>query len=91
MVQENMTVEEAIKVMEEGQKAPDRPAPMLPPKLLGEYRHVHNNKRSYLYMIMYTLNLRYINHFLLTITIQLCHHLLILTNKTLTILQVQKT
>ena len=36
MVQENMTVEEAIKLMEEGQRAPDREAPMLPPKVLGE-------------------------------------------------------
>ena len=36
MVQENMTIEEAIKVMEGGQHAPDREAPMLPPKVLGE-------------------------------------------------------
>ena len=38
MVQEDMTIEEAIKVMEEGQKAPDRVAPMLPPKVLGEFQ-----------------------------------------------------
>ena len=41
MIQENMTMEEAIKLMEEGQKAPDRIAPMLPPKVLGKYMHVH--------------------------------------------------
>lgn len=39
MVQEDMTMEEAIKVMEEGQRAPDRLAPMLPPKVLGEFSH----------------------------------------------------
>ena len=39
MIQENMTMEEAIKLMEEGQKAPDRIAPMLPPKVLGKYMH----------------------------------------------------
>ena len=37
MVQEDMTMEEALKVMEEGQRAPDRLAPMLPPKVLGEF------------------------------------------------------
>ena len=35
MIQENMTTEEAVKLMEEGQRAPDRIAPMLPPKVLG--------------------------------------------------------
>ena len=36
MIQENMTMEEAVKLMEEGQRAPDRIAPMLPPKVLGK-------------------------------------------------------
>ncbi len=35
MIQEEMTMAEALKVMEEGQRAPGRPAPMLPPKVLG--------------------------------------------------------
>ena len=35
MLQEDLTIEDALKVMEEGQRAPDRHAPMLPPKLLG--------------------------------------------------------
>ena len=37
MIQEDMTIDEAIKVMEEGQRAPDRVAPMLPPKVLSEF------------------------------------------------------
>lgn len=28
-------MDEALKIMEEGQKVPDRPAPMLPPRVLG--------------------------------------------------------
>lgn len=35
MVQEGVTMDEALKIMEEGQKVPDRPAPMLPPRVLG--------------------------------------------------------
>ncbi len=35
MIQEEMTMAEALKVMEEGQRAPGRLAPMLPPKVLG--------------------------------------------------------
>ena len=35
MVHEDLTIEEAVKIMEEGQRAPDRAAPMLPPKVLG--------------------------------------------------------
>ena len=39
MIQEDMTMEEAIKLMEEGQRVPDRIAPMLPPKVLGMCRY----------------------------------------------------
>ena len=35
MVQEGMTMDEALMVMEEGQKLPGRPAPKLPPRVLG--------------------------------------------------------
>ena len=53
MIQEDMTVDDALKLMEEGQRLPNRPAPMLPPKVLGRcndiytcihimiYSHVH--------------------------------------------------
>ena len=34
MVQDGLTVDEALKVMDEGQRQPDRAAPMLPPKVL---------------------------------------------------------
>lgn len=37
MVQEELTIEDALKVMEEGQQVPDRLAPMLPPRVLGMY------------------------------------------------------
>ena len=35
MQQENMTIVDALKLMEEGQKVPDRLAPMIPPRVLG--------------------------------------------------------
>ena len=35
MVQDGLTMDDALKLMEEGQKTPNRPAPKLPPKLLG--------------------------------------------------------
>ena len=37
MVQEGLTMDEALKLMEEGQKVPDRKAPTLPPRVLGMY------------------------------------------------------
>ena len=37
MIQEELTIEDALKVMEEGQQVPDRLAPMLPPRVLGMY------------------------------------------------------
>ncbi len=40
MIQEEMTMAEALKVMEEGQRAPGRLAPMLPPKVLGVYTYI---------------------------------------------------
>lgn len=36
MVQDELTLDDALKIMEEGQKTPNRPAPKLPPKMLGE-------------------------------------------------------
>ena len=35
MVQDGLTMDDALKLMEEGEKTPNRPAPKLPPKLLG--------------------------------------------------------
>ena len=35
MVQDGLTMEDALKVMEEGQTAPGGPAPKLPPTMLG--------------------------------------------------------
>ena len=43
MVQEGLTTSDALKLMEEGQKAPDRPAPMMPPKLLGTCNTLYLN------------------------------------------------
>lgn len=39
MVQEGMTMDEALTVMEEGQKLPGRPAPKLSPRILGGICH----------------------------------------------------
>ena len=39
MVQEGLTIDEALKLMEEGQKVPDRQAPTLPPRVLGMYNY----------------------------------------------------
>jgi len=36
MLQEELTVDEALKIMDEGQKLPDGAAPALPAKVLGE-------------------------------------------------------
>lgn len=36
MVQEDLTLDDALKLMEEGQKIPNRPAPKLPPRVLGK-------------------------------------------------------
>lgn len=40
MVQEDMTMDDALKLMEEGQRLPNRPAPMLPPKVLGNLNFI---------------------------------------------------
>ena len=38
MIREGVTINEALQLMEEGQSAPDRPAPSLPPTVLGMCR-----------------------------------------------------
>lgn len=39
MVQDNATLDDALRIMEEGQM-PDSQAPTLPPRVIGKYIHV---------------------------------------------------
>lgn len=38
MLQEELTIDDALKIMDLGQRQPNRMAPALPPKVLREYR-----------------------------------------------------
>lgn len=52
MIQEDLTIEDALKVMEEGQRAPDRRAPMLPPKILGTLFTIVCSQANYIVLAL---------------------------------------
>lgn len=87
MVQDGLTMDDALKLMEEGEKTPNRPAPKLPPKLLGMSVSLSSSSPH---------NLLHFTHPLFSVVfflpfLQWCPPLLlILTNMILTMIQAQK-
>ncbi len=59
MLQEEMTVRDALKIMEEGQKVPNRLAPMVPPRVLGMcncFLYIYNYTRISIWQCRVHLN-----------------------------------